>query len=289
MGHYGIVYIARNDKHPENVYKIGGSARDVNARMAELNRETATFGKFKPKAFFPVTDWEQAEAKCHRSLSEFREDKKEFFTAPYEQLLKTVRGICEEYTPKVYAQEPEVRPSKNHLEAKTSDQNVDPNFSVTIPTLGDNIEDCLISNWYKDDGDWIEIDDLLFEIETDKVTVEINAQEDGILEIGVEDGNAVKVGQIVATIIKAPMIYKDEDGKIKTRTSSPVSTTQLSQKWATGKIEAKTKTPEASSYSPTAERKATEKKVSSSWLDLDGIFIYGLLIVMLLTWLGFFT
>jgi endogenous inhibitor of DNA gyrase (YacG/DUF329 family) len=113
MGHYGIVYIARNDKHPENVYKIGGSARDVNARMAELNRETATFGKFKSKAFFPVTDWEQAEAKCHRSLSEFREDKKEFFTAPYDQLLKTVRGICEEYTPEVYAQEPEENTAKS--------------------------------------------------------------------------------------------------------------------------------------------------------------------------------
>ena len=51
MGHYGIVYIARNDKHPENVYKIGGTSRNVAERMSELNRETGTFGRFQPKAF----------------------------------------------------------------------------------------------------------------------------------------------------------------------------------------------------------------------------------------------
>ena len=68
MGHYGIVYIARNDKHPPNVYKIGGSSRDVDERMRELSNETATYGTFEAKASFPVTDWERAESLCHYQL-----------------------------------------------------------------------------------------------------------------------------------------------------------------------------------------------------------------------------
>ena len=104
MGHYGIVYITSNDKHHENVYKIGGTSRNVAERMSELNRETGTFGRFQPKAFFPVNDWEQAEAACHLKLAQYREDK-EFFIAPYDELVTIVRGICEQYPPRAYAPE----------------------------------------------------------------------------------------------------------------------------------------------------------------------------------------
>ena len=112
MGHYGIVYIARNDKHPQNVYKIGGSARNVDERMAELSNETATIGTFKSKAFFPVADWEAAEAKCHQKLAAFRmHAKKEFFEGPYDQILPWVQSICEIYKPEGYADDPEIAPS----------------------------------------------------------------------------------------------------------------------------------------------------------------------------------
>ena len=105
MGHYGIVYIARNDQHPPNVYKIGGASRDVDERMIELSRETATYGTFEAKAFFPVTDWERAEASCHNQLYEYRDDK-EFFKASYNELLDVVRNVCEDYQPEAYADKP---------------------------------------------------------------------------------------------------------------------------------------------------------------------------------------
>ncbi len=105
MGHYGIVYIARNDQHPPNVYKIGGSSRDVDERMRELSNETATYGTFEAKAYFPVTDWEAAEASCHYELDEYR-DGKEFFKAPYNELMEAVRSVCEEYQPEAHADKP---------------------------------------------------------------------------------------------------------------------------------------------------------------------------------------
>ena len=105
MGHYGIVYIARNDQHPPNVYKIGGSSRDVDERMRELSNKTATYGTFEAKAFFPVTDWEAAEASCHNLLDEYRDDK-EFFKAPYNELVDVVRNVCDGYQPEAHADEP---------------------------------------------------------------------------------------------------------------------------------------------------------------------------------------
>ena len=87
MGHYGIVYIARNDQHPSNVYKIGGSSRDVDERMQELSNENAAYGTFESKATFPVTDWHRAETLSHDQLDKYRDDK-EFFKAPHNELLE---------------------------------------------------------------------------------------------------------------------------------------------------------------------------------------------------------
>jgi len=106
MGHYGIVYIARNDQHPPNVYKIGASNRNVEERMRELSNETATYGTFEAKASFPVTDWEAAEKKCHNQLSKYRAGKKEFFKAPYNELLEVVRNVCDVYQPKRNVEQP---------------------------------------------------------------------------------------------------------------------------------------------------------------------------------------
>jgi len=73
--------------------------------MRELSNETATYGTFEAKAYFPVTDWEAAEASCHYELDEYRDDK-EFFKAPYNELVEAVRSVCEEYQPEAHADKP---------------------------------------------------------------------------------------------------------------------------------------------------------------------------------------
>ena len=67
--------------------------------MRELSNETTTYGTFVLKATFPVTDWEAAEASCHNQLYEYRDDK-EFFKAPYNELVVVVRNVCDDYQPK---------------------------------------------------------------------------------------------------------------------------------------------------------------------------------------------
>ncbi len=75
------------------------------------------------------------------------------------------------------------------------------NSTVIMPQLGETVAEGKILSWFKKIGDDIKIGDKLFEVETDKVTVEIEATAPGKLtEIRVGDGVTAKIGSIVAVI-----------------------------------------------------------------------------------------
>lgn len=70
-----------------------------------------------------------------------------------------------------------------------------------MPTLGESITEATIARWHKKKGDWVEMDEALVELETDKITVEVNAQGTGVLEkIESDEGAIVSVGSIIGYI-----------------------------------------------------------------------------------------
>ncbi|MGH7860125.1 MAG: biotin/lipoyl-containing protein, partial [Candidatus Binatia bacterium] len=71
---------------------------------------------------------------------------------------------------------------------------------VKIPSLGESVSQGVISRWLKKDGDQVETDEVLFELETDKATMEIPAEAAGRLEILKQEGAEVSVGTVVARI-----------------------------------------------------------------------------------------
>ena len=72
---------------------------------------------------------------------------------------------------------------------------------VVVPSLGESVSEATIAKWYKKAGDHVEVDELLLELETEKVTLEINATSSGILEsISCQENDAVSVGQVVGVI-----------------------------------------------------------------------------------------
>ena len=72
---------------------------------------------------------------------------------------------------------------------------------VTMPKLGETVTEGTISQWMKRVGDTVEFDDILFEVETDKVVTEIPSPYDGeILEIMVAEGETVAVGAEIVRI-----------------------------------------------------------------------------------------
>jgi 2-oxoglutarate dehydrogenase E2 component (dihydrolipoamide succinyltransferase) len=71
---------------------------------------------------------------------------------------------------------------------------------VIIPAVGESITSGILSAWHKKDGDFVAVGDLLFILDTDKVSSEITALEAGILKTKVAEGAEVKIGEIVAEI-----------------------------------------------------------------------------------------
>lgn len=73
-------------------------------------------------------------------------------------------------------------------------------IEITIPRLGWSMDEGTFSAWLKQDGDWIEKGDLLFVLESDKASQEIESFETGVLRIGPtgpQAGETVKVGQVI--------------------------------------------------------------------------------------------
>jgi 2-oxoglutarate dehydrogenase E2 component (dihydrolipoamide succinyltransferase) len=71
---------------------------------------------------------------------------------------------------------------------------------VVIPQVGESVQEAILAEWFKEDGDSVAKDEALFVIETDKVTLEVVAEVAGKLSISVPAGETVTVGAVVATI-----------------------------------------------------------------------------------------
>ena len=75
---------------------------------------------------------------------------------------------------------------------------------IIVPSLGESVTEATVSQWLKNVGDNVAVDEPLVELETDKVTLEVNASEAGVLsEIKVEEGENVEVGAVLGILGEA--------------------------------------------------------------------------------------
>ncbi len=73
-------------------------------------------------------------------------------------------------------------------------------IEIKVPTVGESINEVSLAKWVKKDGQWVERDEVLAEIESEKATFEINAEQAGILKIIVQEGETLAIGDLVCTI-----------------------------------------------------------------------------------------
>jgi 2-oxoglutarate dehydrogenase E2 component (dihydrolipoamide succinyltransferase) len=86
-------------------------------------------------------------------------------------------------------------------------------IEVKIPAVGESITSGVVSVWHKKSGDFVNAGEALFTLETDKVSTEIVAEKNGVLETKVPEGQEVKIGEVVATIDESKP--PSEEGKEK--------------------------------------------------------------------------
>ncbi|MCG6981600.1 MAG: 2-oxoglutarate dehydrogenase complex dihydrolipoyllysine-residue succinyltransferase [Deltaproteobacteria bacterium] len=73
-------------------------------------------------------------------------------------------------------------------------------LEIKVPSVGESVTEATLAQWYKKDGDQVRKGELLFVLETDKVTLEIEAEADGVLQISKSEGETIPIGAVVGTI-----------------------------------------------------------------------------------------
>ena len=86
-------------------------------------------------------------------------------------------------------------------------------LEMKVPSPGESISEVEIAEWLVKDGDFVEKDQTIAEVDSDKATLDLPAEQSGVITLKAEEGDAVAVGQVVCLIdtsAKAPKINKAE-------------------------------------------------------------------------------
>ncbi len=102
-------------------------------------------------------------------------------------------------------------------------------IDIKVPTVGESISEVTLLKWTKKDGDYVERDEVIAELESEKATFEVNAEKAGVLKRSAQEGDTLKIGDLLATI--------DESAAKPASNGSPVAEKKEEKK--TEKAEAK--------------------------------------------------
>ena len=132
-------------------------------------------------------------------------------------------------------------------------------IDVKIPAVGESVTEVTISQWIKGDGEYVELDEVFVELETDKATQEFPAEASGILKILVEAGETVEIGAVIAKIDTSASA-----GGSTPKAESSSAPKSTGEPKATGKVADQIITPVGESI--------TEVTIGA-WLKQDGDFV----------------
>ena len=87
-------------------------------------------------------------------------------------------------------------------------------IEIKVPTVGESINEVTLVSWLKKDGEYVERDEVIAELESEKATFELNAEQAGVLKTVGKEGDTLNIGDVVAQIDEtAPKPEKKEPEK----------------------------------------------------------------------------
>ena len=135
-------------------------------------------------------------------------------------------------------------------------------LEMKVPSPGESISEVEIAEWLVSDGDYVEKDQTIAEVDSDKATLELPAEESGIITLKAEEGDAIAVGAVVCHIDTAAAKPAGQDAKPappKTTVSQAAATPTAAQtNYATG------------TASPAARKIIAEKGIDTAALTGTG-------------------
>ena len=174
-------------------------------------------------------------------------------------------GTSEEATTESSIEEPAKSPeSSGGAPSKTGEIK-----EMVVPAVGESITEVTIGKWVKSNGDFVEMDEDIAEIESDKATFDLPAEASGFLEIVAEEGATLEIGELICKIAVA-------EGKPASPTAAPAATTSAAQTATTLATAGEKGGASSSTYatghpSPAAAKILSEKGLSTADVNGSGV------------------
>jgi len=137
-------------------------------------------------------------------------------------------------------------------------------LEMKVPSPGESITEVEIASWLVEDGDYVEKDQAIAEVDSDKATLELPAEESGIITLKAEEGDAVEVGAVVCLIDTSAA--KNKGAKKEDSSKKPATEEN---------VQVKTKVSETKTYatgtaSPAAKKILAEKNIDAAQVKGSG-------------------
>ncbi len=129
-------------------------------------------------------------------------------------------------------------------------------LEMKVPAVGESINEVTISSWEKKEGDIVELDQVIAEIESDKATFELTAEASGKLHIVAQEGETLEIGALICKIEVMEGVSSASSGATAASAAPQATTAAGNQTYATGHA------------SPAAAKILAEKGISPS--DVNG-------------------
>jgi len=148
-------------------------------------------------------------------------------------------------------------------------------LEMKVPSPGESISEVEIAQWLVSDGDYVEKDQAIAEVDSDKATLELPAEESGIITLKAAEGDAVKVGAVVCLIDtsaerpagSAPVAAKVEEKAAPVVEKAPVAAAAPSPNPVNEKANYASGTPSVAAAKIMAENGVPANKVQASGRD----------------------
>ncbi|WP_144605420.1 2-oxoglutarate dehydrogenase complex dihydrolipoyllysine-residue succinyltransferase [Algoriphagus algorifonticola] len=134
---------------------------------------------------------------------------------------------------------------------------------IKVPAVGESITEVTIGQWFKKDGDSVQMDEVLCELESDKATFELPAEAAGTLRIKAEEGDTLEIGAVICVIEESDSGVKSEESK-DSKKSEEKSKSSSSSSSKTGEVK--------EMVVPTVGESITEVTLAN-WIKADGDYV----------------
>jgi 2-oxoglutarate dehydrogenase E2 component (dihydrolipoamide succinyltransferase) len=138
-------------------------------------------------------------------------------------------------------------------------------LEIKVPEVGESITEVTIASWIKKEGEYVERDEIIAELESDKATFELPAEVSGTLQIKVPEGETVDIGTVICTIDESA---SGGNSAPKTEAKQPASAPTTSESTSAPK-----KTGEVKEMIVPAVGESITEVTISTWLKQEGDFV----------------